>query len=131
MSACCRRHGALGHHDGACSPRLTLDDAAALVAAADEAEALADAATPGPWTPAHVDSDEPQIKHRDPKLGWFKVAIVRSWDRIKENAAFIAGARTAVPALATTVRALARQLAEVTRERDELYEISRAARNIV
>ena len=74
-------------------------------------EALADQATPGPWTARHRDSSNPtQDPARDGEhLGWHldplavpdRGQIVRGAD-----AAFLAESRTAVPALVAEVRRL-------------------------
>ena len=74
-------------------------------------EALADQATPGPWTARHRDSSNPtQDPARDGEhLGWHldplavpdRGQIVRGAD-----AAFLAESRTAVPALVNEVRRL-------------------------
>ena len=80
-------------------------------------EALADQATPGPWTARHRDSSNPtQDPARDGEhLGWHldplavpdRGQIVRGAD-----AAFLAESRTAVPALVAEVRRL-RQVLEI------------------
>ena len=77
-------------------------------------EALADAATMGPW----------QERYRPGSAGYDvarrgSTALVGSLPMLKQDAAFIAAARTAVPALIAEVRRL-RDL-ELSRNRDENF----------
>lgn len=57
-------------------------------------------ATSGPWEASPGADYVAWIKHNEPNRGRFKIACVQSFDRIQENAAFVARARTLLPRLA-------------------------------
>jgi hypothetical protein len=76
--------------DLACGIRIERERAAAAIPAADldAIEARARAATPGPWL---VRESDATVMHHEPRSGYLTIAPVKSWDRIPENAAHIAG----------------------------------------
>ena len=69
-----------------------------------EIEARANAATPGPWWPEHRGVMAEGVEIVDD-------CAVAGWDAYPENQAFIAAARTDVPALVAEVRRLTAALA--------------------
>ncbi len=74
-----------------------------------EIEARANAATPGPWEPEHrgvVGNDVFIVED----------CVTAGWDAYRANQAFIATARTDVPALVAEVRRLTAALAAARRE---------------
>ena len=77
----------------------------------ERGKALCAAATAGPWITADATADGVSVKYRDGDRGLFKIARVRGWDRDRENAEFIAEARTLLPAALDA-------LERVTAERD-------------
>lgn len=93
----------------------------------DELQALADAATPGPWTVTGDDLIDGVGKARGPNGRIFEDMDVRPND-----AAFIAAARAAVPELVAEVRALRAEISEARHgvwERQHEIEILTAERD--
>lgn len=76
-----------------------------------EIEARANAATPGPWWPEHRGVMAEGVEIVDD-------CAVAGWDAYPENQAFIAAARTDVPALVAEVRRLTAALAAHARHTD-------------
>jgi hypothetical protein len=87
----------------------------------DAIEALANAATPGPW---EVDYDE-RVGGADQILRGNLTICFMSSPRREYNAEFIAAARAAVPALVAEVRRLRAAVAAAKGEADEYHYIVR------
>ena len=81
-----------------------------------EIEARANAATPGPWWPEHRGVMAEGVEIVDD-------CAVAGWDAYPENQAFIAAARTDVPALVAEVRRLTAALAAHARHTDAAVDI--------
>ena len=84
-----------------------------------EIEARANAATPGPWWPEHRGVMAEGVEIVDD-------CAVAGWDAYPENQAFIAAARTDVPALVAEVRRLTAALAAHARHTDAAVDGVRA-----
>lgn len=87
------------------------------VALVEEARALADAATPGPWSTSPRRGHEP-VAHYVYRGPWTSSRqVARTMSDVHEDAAFIAASRTLVPALASRLLALSAEVAGLREER--------------
>lgn len=99
----------------------------------DALQKLADEAAPGPWTATHSDMCCNEIESPDLDDDGQEIRIATAWapphlpetyDFEENNAAFIAAARSAVPALISYARSLEFQLAESQQENRDVNHIS-------
>jgi len=117
------RHGVTIEGDFVCPDSLALSDARAELRAIGKAKlelrALADAATPGPWFARgrHL-SRVPNDSGMGATLHTNHIGVMAE----REDAAFIAAARTLEPLLAAGVLDLTRQLAEALAGNERLRE---------
>jgi hypothetical protein len=88
----------------------------------DEIEARANAATPGPWRDRHQVCSEVWGQAPDSQTCSMQIARVGHAQFDVLNAAFIAAARTDVPALVARVRELEAELDELWTRRKKLDE---------
>lgn len=86
----------------------------------DEIDALADAATPGPWQALGLMQPAPNYAVIGGGSIPTQVAVVT-----RENAAFIAAARTALPALIAEVRRLSREVEAIRDARNLAQDMAK------
>lgn len=99
----------------------------------EELEALANAATPGPWTIDQNDKDQyadlNTSKHKG-NIIWYGFARcfgqkenpILGTEYMMANAALIAASRTAIPELISEVRRLQAENAKLKNDNERLYE---------